>query len=60
MIKRRGESQIGNLIPNCKSFESKGSNQVRLERVIHHWKGIFKGYKILSLHSQNEVDLKHI
>jgi hypothetical protein len=60
MIKKRGESQIGNLTPNCKSLESRGSNEVRLERVIHRWKGIFKGYKILSSHSQNKVDLKHI
>ncbi len=31
-----------------------GSNEVRLERATHHWKDIFKGYIILSLHFQKK------
>jgi len=60
MIKRRGMSQIGNLTLNHKSLESRGSNEVKLEHAIHHWKDIFKGYKIFSLHYQKKIDLKKI
>jgi hypothetical protein len=37
-----------------------GSNEVQLERVIQHWKGIFEGYKVLPLHFQNKLDLRNI
>jgi hypothetical protein len=33
-------------------LRNKGSNEVRLGRVIHHWKNIFEGYKILPLYSK--------
>ncbi len=32
----------------------KGSNEVRLERAIHHWKDIFKGCRMLFLQFQKE------
>ncbi len=37
-----------------------GSNEVWLERVIHHWKSIFKGYKIVPSHIKNKFDLRKI
>jgi hypothetical protein len=39
---------------------NKGSNEVRIKCVIHHWKDISKGYKILSSHFQNKLDLRKI
>ncbi len=52
MIKKRGGSQIGNLTFNHKSLESRGQMRSDWKHVIHHWKDIFKVYKILSLYSQ--------
>jgi hypothetical protein len=60
MIQRKGGRQIGNLIPDHKSLKSRGSNEVQLKRAIHYWKDIFKGYKILSFHFQNKLDLRNI
>jgi hypothetical protein len=60
MIKRRGGSQIENLIPDHKFLESKGLNEIRLQYVIHRWKDIFEGYKILPSHSQNRLVLRKI
>ncbi len=37
-----------------------GSNKVQLECVIHHWKDIYKGYKILSSYFQNTFNLRKI
>jgi len=34
-----------------------GSNEVLLKHVIHFWKDIYKGYKILSSYFQNRFDL---
>jgi len=36
-------------------LRNKGSNEVRLGRVIHHWKNIFEGYKILPLYSKKNL-----
>jgi len=36
------------------------SNEVQLKCVIHHWKDIFKGYKIFSSHFQKKHYLKKI
>jgi hypothetical protein len=53
--KKRHESNFQPQIP-CK----KGSNEVQLERPIHFWKDVFKGYKMLLSHFQNKLDLKKI
>jgi hypothetical protein len=36
----------------------KESNEIWLEYVIHHWKNIFKSYKIFLSHFQKKLDLK--
>jgi hypothetical protein len=51
MIKRRGESQIGNLNPNHKSLESMG--QMKSD-----WSMLYTVAKIFSKHAQNRLDLK--
>jgi hypothetical protein len=38
----------------------KGLNLLWLERAIHYWKDLFKGYKIVPFHAQKKLDLKKI
>jgi len=37
-----------------------GSNHLWFGHAIHHWKDLFKCYKILPFHAQNKLDLKKI
>jgi hypothetical protein len=53
MIKRRGKSQIGNLIPDHKPFESRVQMNSDWGMLCTFGKDLFDGYKILPSYSQN-------
>jgi len=60
MIKRRGGNQIGLFDSQSQIHWKQGSNEVQLERAIHHWKYIFRAIKQCPCTFKKKLDLKKL
>jgi hypothetical protein len=58
-LKKRARVELGIWFLTKTPLKAR-SNEVWLEHAIHHWKDIFKGYKILPSHSWKRIDLRNI